>query len=106
MDETILDIMAYSQQNIIFLLEENESYKLEVIKDLLHNNSDLWYIHETHIKCPYVISLERKRSSHWTLIIFSNKSYMNLMTLVLGMNAQIPVDEIDEDVMCETFAVN
>ena len=53
-----------------------------------------------------MINWERERSSHWTLIIFSNKYYMNLLTLVLGMNAQIPVDKIDQDVRYDTFVVN
>ena len=101
-----IEIMASRHSEIIQLIDDSDKFKLEKIKTLLRNNYDLYYIHETHRLCPRVVNWREEKPEHWVLVIFSSKYYLKLMALVIGINAEIPEHEIDDDTRYDTTAMN
>ena len=101
-----IEIMGSQHNEIIELIDDSDQCQLEEIKTLLRNNYDLYYIHETHRGCPRVLNWREEKADHWVLVIFSTKYYQKLMALVIGINAEIPEHEIDDNTRLDTSAIN
>ena len=99
-------IMGSSYNRIIQLIDDSDEWKLQQLKTLLSDNYDVYYVHETHRSCPRLQNWDKVKPGHWVLVIFSNKYYQLLMSLVIGVNAGISDDDLDDDIRADTSSIN
>ena len=96
--------MAESE-NLIFLTQSTDSGKINVLKHLIRNNYEVFYIHESHLQCP-TLQDYISRNRHWYFIVFCSAYFEQLVSIIIGLNAEIPPQELDDDIKLDTSAIN
>ena len=89
---------------VYYLLSEGDYYKLEILKNMIRDNIEVWYVNQAH-DCA-AIQEWYQRYPQWVLVIYHSNYYLDLLKMVIDVNTEIPEELLDDDVRCDTSAVN
>ena len=91
---------------VYYLLSEGDYYKLEILKNMIRDNIEVWYVNQAHMYDCVAIQEWYQRYPQWVLAIYHSNYYLDLLTMVIDVNSEIPEELLDTEVICESSAVN